>query len=396
VRRILFVDGEPNILQGLRRLLRDMRHEWEMEFAGSGRDALEILRANPCEIVVSDVKMSGVDGGDLLVEVQSRYPETIRIVLSGNPDKNLLFTSIGATHQYLSKPCDPDQLKEIINRSLALRTLLQSEAVIKLASRLTTIPSLPTLYRQVIDELKNPNCSLQQVGQVIAQDIGMSAKVLKLVNSAYFGLPNPIANVERAVTFLGLETSQSLVLGIQIFAEYEGRSLRGFSIDELWKHSLRTAFCARALAKAEGLGRHAVDDVFMAAMLHDVGKLVLAANLPRDYERYVVARDESADGADVEREIFGASHAEVGAYILGLWGLPDFILESIVFQSNPIPLSRENLDPRSVVHLADVLVMEHDGSGGGELSWELSALGSEERGAAWRAVCAAALVEKRS
>jgi HD-like signal output (HDOD) protein len=137
-----------------------------------------------------------------------------------------------------------------------------------------------------------------------------------------------------------------------------------------------------------------VDDVFMAAMLHDVGKLVLAANLPRDYERYVVARDESADGADVEREIFGASHAEVGAYILGLWGLPDFILESIVFPSNPIPLSRENLDPRSVVHLADVLVMEHDG-GVSELSWELSALDSEERGAAWRAVCAAALVEKR-
>jgi HD-like signal output (HDOD) protein len=360
-----------------------MRDEWEMEFVTTGLDALRILNERPFDVVVSDMKMHGLDGADLLNVVRNEYPEVVRIILSGNPDQALMFKSVHATHRYVPKPCDVNVLKNVIDRTLSLRSVLRGRRMKEFASRLSVIPSVPALYRQVLEELENPNCSLDRVGRVIAQDIGMSAKVLKVVNSAYFGLANPIRNVERAVSFLGLGMVRSLVLSVHIFAEYEGRPFAGFSLDSLWKHSLRTALCARALARAEGIAPDRIDDVFMAALLHDVGRLVLAANLPEEYEHVIRAREESVS-PDLEREVFGATHDEVGAYLLGLWGLPDFILESIAFHSDSLADNGRTLDPRSVVHLADELVKEHD-EAPAEPSPELVALG--DRAGAWRDIC---------
>ena len=155
MKNILFVDDEPVLLDGLRRSLRSMRNEWTMMFAGSGEEALKVLEQAPFDIVVSDMRMPKMDGAQLLNEVQRRYPHIVRIVLSGYSDKEMIFHSIRATHQFLAKPCEPEQLKTTIRRACALQDVLKNEVLRALVTGMPAIPSLPTILleinRQAID-----------------------------------------------------------------------------------------------------------------------------------------------------------------------------------------------------------------------------------------------------
>ena len=124
---ILFVDDESNILQGLQRMLRPMRHDWQMYFAESGADALALLAENPIDVVISDMRMPRMDGAQLLHDIRDRYPQIVRIILSGYSEKEMIVRSVHSAHQYLMKPCDPEILRETISRACALRDLLADE-----------------------------------------------------------------------------------------------------------------------------------------------------------------------------------------------------------------------------------------------------------------------------
>jgi len=112
-KRVLFVDDEPRILDGRRRMLRSMRHEWKMSFAETGQEALAILANQPFDVVVVDMRMPGMDGVQLLSEVRKRH-QIIRIVLSGTADREAILRAVGLAHQYLSKPCDAETLKSVL------------------------------------------------------------------------------------------------------------------------------------------------------------------------------------------------------------------------------------------------------------------------------------------
>lgn len=357
--RTLFVDDEPNIREGMRRMLRSMRGEWEMEFAESGDAALlamEVWRkaGKPFDVVVSDMRMPGMDGADLLARVKEISPDSVRLILSGHSDTASIMKTVGTAHQYLNKPCDPDLLKRTIKRAFALRLLLRDEHLQELVGQIGSLPSLPIVYQEVIACLQNPNASLPDVGKVISKDPSMTATLLKLVSSAFFGLSKPVSSVERAVSFIGLDTLITLVLAQGIFKEAPPINVAGFSIESLWQHSLQTAGAARIIATQEGLPKAAVDDAFLAGMLHDIGKLVLAQCVPEAYSE-VIQSTGTSYASTVEQRLLLTTHADVGAYLLGLWGLTDSVVEAVAFHECPGKAPTEVFGLPAILHAADRL-----------------------------------------
>ena len=187
-KHLLLVDDEPLVLRGLQRSLRSMQDEWTMQFAGGGVEALEVMAQRPCDVIVTDMRMPGMNGAQLLNEVRRRSPHTVRVALSGQCDRETVMSAIGSTHQYISKPCDAKMLKDTINHAIALRNQLQTASVTRVVSQLKTIPSLPASYRAMMAELSSEEPRLNNLATLVAADMGMAAKCLQLVNSAFFGL----------------------------------------------------------------------------------------------------------------------------------------------------------------------------------------------------------------
>ena len=361
MKSILFVDDEPLLLQGLERQFRDLRKDWDMHFAEGGQAALTLMERVPIEVIGSDMSMPGMDGAQLLGEVLARHPHTVRLVLSGHADRDAVLRLVGPAHQYLSKPCDPGELRGAISRALALRDLLANEHLKQLASKVKSLPALPALHRQLTAELGKEEPSLERVADLISHDVAMTSKILQLVNSAFFGLPEPAATPFEAASFLGLSTIRSLVLSIHIFSQFDSNSINAFSAERLARHGWRTAMAAKKIAALEHSEAKMGDQCFLAGLLHDIGQLVLAAGLPGLYESVLrKARSEGLPVWEAERSEFGATHAEVGAYLLGLWGLPNPVVEAVALHHRPAECLDRGLCPAIIVHVADALAHEQD------------------------------------
>jgi putative nucleotidyltransferase with HDIG domain len=354
--KVMFVDDESRVLQGLQRMLRPLRDTWEMQFFESGEAALQAMAALPVDVVVSDMRMPSMSGAELLTRVMRQFPSTVRIILSGQADKELVHKTIGPTHQYLSKPCDADTLKATVDRAAKLRRLLGNDRLRLLTGRMDSLPSLPSLYLQLVELLQNPNTTLQKVGELVAQDLGMSIKILQLVNSAFFGLRRNVSNPIDAVNLLGVETIQSLVLSVHAFNQLNAGQMADFSLESVWQHSMAVAGLAKRIALAEGLSKTQGEEAHMAGMLHDVGRVVLATNIPEDYAKVLtMAKTQERPLIACEMELLGATHAEVGAYLLGLWGIADPIVEAVAYHHTPRECPNRVFCALSAVHVADAL-----------------------------------------
>ncbi len=397
-KRILFVDDEPNVLQGLQRMLRPLRNEWDMDFAGGGEEALSKMEQCPFDVVVSDMRMPGMNGAQLLQEVAKRYPNTVRIVLSGHSEREYILQLVTTTHQYLAKPCDAETIKDTINRACALRDLMTSRELSGVVSQIKSLPSLPSLYMRIVEILQSDDPSLQKIGEIITEDIAMSAKVLQLVNSSFFGIARRISNPAQAVMFLGLETVKALVLSVHIFAKWDSAKVKGFDVERLWQHSVMVGAMAKQLAEKEGLSQREVDEAFTAGLLHDVGKLILASSLPTDYQKVLAdARTQHIALFEAEEKTFGATHAEVGAYLLGLWGLPTTIVEAVAWHHRPAGCPARNFCPLTTVHVANALwyqgVSVDDNTCSASVDTALlEEMGLLDRLPEWQAVCEQVLI----
>ena len=358
-RRILFVDDESKVLDGLRRMLHPMRKEWDMVFVADAREALGALALDPFEVIVTDMRMPGMDGAELLDEVVKVYPEIVRLVLSGQWDQEMSIRSAKTAHQYLTKPCSAEMLKMTLDRIFALRRLLAGRRLKRLVSGMTTLPSLPGVYRRLIETLQSPVMSAAQIGEVIATDMAMTAKVLQLANSAYFGVSRRVSDPADATRFLGVDTIKALALTIGVFSQFKGPAQVNLTLDKVQRHCLDTARISRIIAKAEKVEKSMTDDALLAALVHDVGKLILITNDPAGYEdAMMLARREKLAIDPVEKEVFGAGHGEVGSYLLWLWGLPDAVTEAVAFHHHPADCPVRGMSAVALVHAADVLAYE--------------------------------------
>jgi putative nucleotidyltransferase with HDIG domain len=354
---ILFVDDEPNILQGLRGMLRNKRAQWTMLFASSGRQALDIMAETPVDIIVSDMRMPEMNGAALLEVVTREYPSIIRFILSGQSDDEVIFRAIGASHQYLAKPCDSAELEDKISRALDQREDLNLDTLRRAVSELSSVPSLPGVYSELVAELKRGQVTSERLDDIVARDPGLLAKILQLSNSAYFGLAKPVRSVHQAVNYLGFDTIRSLALCYGIIVQLSKTVIGGEPVESLVDHSVDVGELAREIAQAEGLRRHDRDDAYVAGLLHEIGILVLAENLYDVYEPLLIKhRSDGSDLIALERAAISVDHATIGAYLLGTWGLPDPIVEAVAKHHSAS--GHTAFDSAAAVHIAEAMVTE--------------------------------------
>lgn len=363
MRRILFVDDEPRILEGLQRMLRSQRRMWNMSFASGGQAALAELEASRFDVIVTDMRMPGIDGATLLTRVQEQSPETVRIVLSGQMDPDAAARAVRVAHQFLSKPCSAEVLQEVVERACNLRDLLNDERIRRTVGQVDALPAVPRLYTALVETLARPDATADEVAGVLEQDVAMAAKILHLVNSSFFGLSRHVTHLRTAVSLLGTNMIKSLVLSTEAFRAFEGSSAPGgFSVDALHRHSLSVANLAMRLLE----DRKLAEDVYVAGMLHDVGKLVLADRLPEEFRQVVTtARERGLPAEVVEQELLGVTHGEIGAYLLGLWNLPYPIVEAVAYHHAPRRVGHDTFDLLTAVHVADALAHEAEPNGVG-------------------------------
>jgi HD-like signal output (HDOD) protein/CheY-like chemotaxis protein len=394
MKRILFVDDEPLILDALQRLLVSMRHEWKMQFAGSGAEALQMMAVAPADVVITDMRMPQMNGAQLLNEIMRRHPKTVRMILSGYSDTEMILQSVGGTHQFLSKPCSSEILRSVVGRALEMDQRVNNDEIKTFVARLGVLPSIPAIYFEMLKELSSPEAALYRVGDAIAKDPAMTSKILQLANSAFFGLSRQLSSPHEAVMQLGLDTIKSLVLGIHIFSEIKVHEKATPIVQKLWHHSLATAGLARRIAVSEHHDKRLVDESFTGGMLHDIGKLILLASMPGEYEEALKqSQDDDMPLVEVEKVIFGANHSEIGGYLLGLWGLPVSLAEAVVYHHCPSECSNRSFSALSLVHVANIL--EHEKSGERFIQTQLdrdylTELGMWERIANWRKIAHAA------
>ena len=381
------------VLNGLQRTLRKMRNVWDITFANSAAEALQILDRNPMDVIISDMKMPEMDGSQLLAQVKKRHPHIVRLILSGHVGQETTIQSIQYAHQCLSKPCDVDLLKQTLSKLFALRDILSDDSIKKIVSQIESLPSLPSIYTEIMAEMQSDDPSIKNVATIIGKDVSMTAKILQVVNSVFFGLPQRIGNPQQAVMLLGLDAIKSLVLSVKIFSEFSQREYSWFDLDKVFNHSISVSSFAKAIVKFEKMHADLINYSLMAGLLHDLGKLVLATNFKDTYQK-VLAESRNSDQElwELEYAIFGTSHAEIGAYLMGLWNLENPIIEAIAFHHCPSKSAASQLGLLTVVHIANALDHEEESPDDQqpELQYDneyLDRLGVADRIPEWRRIC---------
>ena len=356
MRKILFVDDEPNVLSGLKRMLSRKRKIWEMHFAESGEDALSIMETvDDFDIVISDMRMPKMQGYELLEIVAERWPNVSRLILSGHAEHESALRAAGIAHQFLSKPCDPQEIELAVVRTCTMRDRLNETSIAGAVTGLGSLPALPQSYGKLVAELNVAEPSLDRISDIIESDVAMSVKVLQLVNSSYFGMPRQIDGIRQAAALLGLDTLRDLAVSTSVFRALDGK-VDECEMEQLWQRgkavsSLTATICLDI--EADDITR---SELRIAGFVHDVGRIALGFLAPG---KIAEVRQSVADGADLidaERNIFNADHATIGAYVLGTWGLPEKTVEAVFYHHDPKFDERERSPHSWVIGLSVALV----------------------------------------
>jgi HD-like signal output (HDOD) protein len=354
LKRILFVDDDPNVLVGLRNVLRSRRREWDMVFAIGPEEALAKLGEGPFDVVVSDMRMPRMDGATLLSKVKQLQPKAVRMILSGQTELESVMKSVFIAHMFLSKPCDPALLQRVVDRACRLQAVLNSDELRASAGKVEMLPAAPKTYVALNGALMEASCTVAAVARIIERDVGLCAKLLQLVNSAFFGLPRKISSLAETVTYLGIVTIKNLALALETFSTAAGFSdLSEAALSDLQNHSLLTGQIARQI---EAKDAKKAEEAFLAGVLHEVGWLVKVKNTPG-----------KGPGSAVDRTL-------LGAYLLGLWGLPHPIMEAVAYHKEPHLLAHSACELVDIIYIADHLANELRGSKTAEQKLDLGYL----------------------
>lgn len=355
-KRILFVDDDPAFLERYRRLFESDDAAWEIDFATGGAEALAALAAVPCDVLVGKWRMTTVTGHVLFSEAAKSFPDTARIVVSEVSEQEEVAKALWGRHQFIPTPIDLNLLRATIWRVCSMQNAALDQTIESLLSADYTVPSLPSLYFSVLRAMDSPDASVAEVGEIIAQDPAMVVKVLQLVNSAFFGIARRISNPVEAVQLLGLKKVRALVLSVHVFSCFDQVRMKSFPLSRLWSHSLAAGQIALKICRAERADKATTEEAQLACMLHDVGKVILASGDPDRYQGAVaLALKRGGSLIEAETEVFGASHAEVGAFLLSRWGLPISVIEAIALHHDPCRTALDCFSPLTAAHVATCL-----------------------------------------
>jgi HD-like signal output (HDOD) protein/CheY-like chemotaxis protein len=323
--RVIFVDDEPNILNGLRRNLVPYRRTWEMVFVSDGHEAIREFERESFDVIVSDFRMPGMDGGQLLRTVRERWPDAGRILLSGHTDEQDLYEVLSVTQRFLDKPCDRVVLVTAIEQVLSLRDAFDLRPLRAQIGALETLPSARHTLRVLQDMLAQPEPSPVTVADVIQRDIGLTIKVLQLANSSLFGPTSRISSVRKGVERLGIEAVRSIALMRGLVEPVRETG----SLNESWLEMLNRSAGQTARLASQMVAPELALDAFCAGLAEECGQLVFAACRPEALQRLIGDADTCGPNASLEIVEFGVSHAQAGAYLLNLWGFSTTIVDAV-------------------------------------------------------------------
>lgn len=356
-RKLLFVDGEAGALRELHDALAALSSTWELLYCKSGLVAMNALQAQPCDAVVTELRLADMSGDQLLEQIAREHPQTHRIVLADLGDLQALLHCVGNVNQFLILPCEVDRLQIVLERAITFELWLPNQIVRELLGRLPQLPSPEEHYGRVVKELQSPQAELATIGDLVAQDPAMTARVLQLANSAAYGLPTEDADPRAAVRELGLANVRSLLLLSHTYSNFSKAAGAGFSVAELWRHSQAAAQLAARFARDAGADAETITQSATAGLLHDLGKLALAVNLPDHWRRVCeLVKATSQPYWQAERQVFGATHSEVAGWLLGVWGLPVSIVEAVALHHHPARFLNRGFCPLAAVHVADAFL----------------------------------------
>lgn len=361
-------------------------------YAANREHAFQALANRSFDAVAADLPGDAQPGaeqeGDFLQAVMHRYPQPARILLFDPKKKKPTSTAGGVIHQCLTTPTSAEVIGSAALRARFVSRLLSEPGIKQLLPRLRKLPSVPAVYYRVLRLLELPHTDLRDLGNVVAEDLIMSAKLLQVVNSAYFALPSSVSAPAEAVGILGVNRFKAMVLAAHIFSAFQPEAGCNFSVEELWQHSLAVAQSARGIMLYETGDRALAEEAYTAGLLHDVGKFILAANCPTEYNHIAgTALARRMMFTTAEREIIGTTHAQIGAGILGTWGLPVDIIEAIAYHHEPLESPNQEFSVLTAVHAADALEHTREKPNGVlSMPWEsyyLEGMGLEQRKEAW-------------
>lgn len=325
MKHVLLVDDDHRVLSGLERMLRPYRESWSTLTATDGHVALATMDRVGVDVIVTDMRMPGMDGAELLTRVREAHPHVVRIVLSGQMDGASSIRTASVAHQYLTKPCDADDLIRVIQRTCGLRTTSYPAALQRALGHISSLPSPGATITDLDAAISSGDIDLEEISHIVSRDPAIAAKVLQLVNSAFFGLPRSVGDIRMAITYLGVITIRHLLLATDIFRAFEDRAtfLRRRDLDALQSRAIAVATKAADLVQAPSDRECA----FLAGLVHDIGVLALTTCRLEDLG-LAGSLTGSVSLDDVERAL-EISHAEVGAYLLTIWGVPDTVVRAV-------------------------------------------------------------------
>jgi HD-like signal output (HDOD) protein len=358
--RIVIADGLTGQLRAVVEELRTLAPSWELCYSRGGLEALTLLSQTPCDALVTDLDLRDMTGLQLATQVMRQHPRMHRLILAELADLESLLRCVGTVHQFLAKPCEASRLQVVLHRAFALDVWLPNQAVRQLLGRVPQLPSPADIYSAVVAELQREPVSLDQVAGLIAGDPPMAAKVLQLTNAVAYGPPLDEADPVQAVKELGLANTKALLLLAHSYSSFQEVESGGFSVAGLWEHSRRIGQLARRVARSENLGPEQVEASGTAGLVHDIGKIALAANLPSQFHQVLeLSRRKRMAFWEAEQEMFGATHNEVGGCLLGIWGLPLPVVEAVAMHHHPTRFLSDSFSPLTAVHIASALDKAH-------------------------------------
>lgn len=348
---ILFVDDEIQILKALKRLF--LQSDYRIFLAESGQEALQILEREEIDLLATDMRMPGMDGFKLLTIVKEKYPGIIRLIVSGYADEKLIIKAIesGYARMYLLKPWDNDYFKGVIEQMFEIKDVLDGKSLFQAISSIQSLPAAPLIYEKLRKLIEN-DANMAEVADLIEQDQSIAAKVLHIANTAFYGART--GSIKQAVMYLGLSNLKNVVLTTVLHNSLKLDIDPGvFNKDLLWKHASLTNRLV-SLFHEKLLNSKIKEICASAGLLHDIGKIALINCNPKAYEEVIRrAVAEKTDFVDIENQVLGSNHEEIGGYLLNWWGLPYPIVEITLFHHVPLSEKVINKELACIVHIAD-------------------------------------------
>ncbi|NLW32928.1 MAG: HDOD domain-containing protein [Fibrobacter sp.] len=231
---------------------------------------------------------------------------------------------------------------------------------------ISSLPTLPTVIESITRLLQNPKTSAEEIGKAITTDQALTAKVLKLVNSAFYGFPGRISTITHAIVILGFSTVKNIVLTASIFEAFKSsdNAVCGFDLEQFWTHSIACGAASHALARI--MGNKEKEECFIGGLIHDIGKLILYKYYPEEFSSVLTyANTEDILFYEGEKKFLDITHEEIGSYIAQRWKLPSKLQSSVKNHHNPLPVY-DNYINTGIVHCADIFVRALDYGNGGD------------------------------